>query len=122
MARRARTQPRPGQRDASSRSASGAVVGFANVGAVPTRSTGAGELYAIYVHPAHWGTGAGRALIQRAEESLRSSGFGEAILWVLEGNERAERFYRAAGWEQDGRKVDQFQGAAVSELRYRKRL
>ena len=41
---------------------------------------------------------------------------------MLEGNERAERFYRAAGWELDGRKVDEFQGAAVSELRYRKRL
>ena len=86
------------------------------------RGASAGELYAIYVLPTSWGTGAGRALIQRTEESLRSAGFGEAILWVLEGNERAERFYRAAGWEQDGRKVDQFQGAAVSELRYRKRL
>ena len=32
------------------------------------------------------------------------------------------RFYLADGWELDGRKVDQFQGAAVSELRYRKRL
>lgn len=99
----------------------GAVVGFANIG--PCREEqGAGELYAIYVQPDSWGTGAGRALIQRVEESLRSAGFGQAILWVLEGNERAERFYRAAGWELDGRKVDQFQGAAVSELRYRKRL
>ena len=42
---------------------------------------------------------------------------------MLEGNERAEHFYRAAGWEHDGgRKLDQFQGAAVTELRYRKRL
>ena len=53
---------------------------------------------------------------------MRSSGFREAILWVLEGNERGERFYRAAGWEHDGRKVDEFQGATVAELRYRKRL
>jgi hypothetical protein len=44
------------------------------------------------------------------------------MLWVLEGNERAERFYRAAGWEQDGSRVDEFQGVAVSELRYRKGL
>ena len=103
------------------RGARGAVVGFANIG--PCREEhGAGELYAIYVQPDSWGTGAGCALIQRVEESLRSAGFGQAILWVLEGNERAERFYRAAGWELDGRKVDQFQGAAVSELRYRKRL
>ena len=99
----------------------GQVVGFANAG--PSREeASAGELYAIYVLPTSWGTGAGRALIQRTEDWLRSSGFREATLWVLEGNERAERFYRAGGWEQDGRKVDQFQGAPVSELRYRKRL
>jgi GNAT superfamily N-acetyltransferase len=99
----------------------GHVVGFANSG--PCREEErAGELYAIYVQPDSWSTGAGRALIQHTEESLRSSGFGEAILWVLEGNDRAERFYRAAGWELDGRKVDEFQGTAVSELRYRKRL
>jgi GNAT superfamily N-acetyltransferase len=99
----------------------GHVVGFANSG--PCREeVSAGELYAIYVLPTSWGTGAGRALIQRTEEWMRSSGFGEAILWVLDGNDRAERFYRAAGWEQDGRKVDEFQGATVVELRYRKRL
>ena len=99
----------------------GHVVGFANSG--PCREEqGAGELYAIYVQPDAWGAGAGRALIQRVEEALRSDGFGDAILWVLEGNDRAERFYRAAGWERDGRKVDEFQGAEVAELRYRKRL
>ena len=53
---------------------------------------------------------------------MRAAGFTQAILWVMEGNERAERFYRAAGWEQDGRKVDNFQGAEVAELRYRKAL
>ena len=83
---------------------------------------GTGELYAIYVDPSNWGHGAGRALIERAEASLRESGFPKALLWVLEGNERAERFYRAAGWEHDGEKEDDFQGAIVTELRYRKRL
>jgi len=102
---------------------SGEVVGFASVGA--SRDEDAeqeAELYAIYLHPSRWGTGIGRALLQRAEESMRSSGFRRALLWVLEGNERAERFYRAAGWEQDGRKVEEFQGATVTELRYRKDL
>ena len=99
----------------------GEVVGFANIG--PCREEeGVGELYAIYVSAARWGTGAGRALIEQAEESMRSSGFHQALLWVLEGNDRAERFYRAAGWEQDGSKLDEFQGATVTELRYRKRL
>ena len=99
----------------------GDVVGFVSVGACRNED-GPGELYAIYLDPAHWGTGIGRALIERAEESLRASGFTDARLWVLEGNERAERFYRAAGWVQDGRKVDEFQGAEVVELRYSKQL
>lgn len=97
------------------------IVGFASVGASHSEE-GPGELYAIYVDPSRWGHGAGRALIERAEASLRESGFREALLWVLQGNERAERFYRAAGWEQDGEKEDVFQGATVTELRYRKEL
>jgi ribosomal protein S18 acetylase RimI-like enzyme len=97
------------------------VVGFATVGASHSED-GAGELYAIYVDPAYWGHGAGRALIERSEASLRESGFPNALLWVIEGNERAERFYRDAGWERDGEEKDVFQGATVTELRYRKRL
>lgn len=100
----------------------GTIVGFAGVGA-SREEEGVGELYTIYVDPDHWGTGAGRRLIARAEDSLRASGFAEAMLWVLEGNARAERFYRAAGWEHDGgHKVDDLQGAEVTELRYRKPL
>ena len=101
----------------------GELVGFASVGA--SRDEDAeqeGELYAIYLHPSRWDRGIGRALLLRAEESMRSSGFRQAVLWVLDGNERGERFYRAAGWQQDGRKADEFQGEAVTELRYRKRL
>lgn len=101
----------------------GEVVGFASVGASRDEDADQeGELYAIYLHPSRWDRGIGRALLLRAEESMRSSGFRQAVLWVLEGNERGERFYRAAGWEQDDRKADEFQGAAVTELRYRKRL
>ncbi len=105
--------------------AGGAVVGFVGVG--PCRDgeevvAGVGELFTIYVIPERWSTGAGRALIERAEASMRESGFTEARLWVLEGNERAERFYRAAGWRADGRKTADFQGAEVAEVRYRKVL
>jgi GNAT superfamily N-acetyltransferase len=100
----------------------GVVVGFAGVGRSREEAE-VGELYTIYVEPGSWGTGAGRALIERAEESLRASGFAEALLWVLEGNERAERFYRAAGWTHDGgRKIDELQGAELTEIRYRKPL
>jgi GNAT superfamily N-acetyltransferase len=100
----------------------GEIVGFASVGGARDELAGVGELYTIYVHPSCWSTGAGRALISHAEASMRAFGFREAILWVLDGNERAERFYRAAGWTRDGRKVDDFQGVQIAEARYRKAL
>ena len=111
-------EPRPGSATFVAE-LDGEVVGFASVGAGRDEE-GVGELYAIYLHPSCWDRGIGRALLERAEESMRSAGFTRAILWVLEGNERGERFYRAGGWVCDGRKLDTFQGAEVAELRYRK--
>lgn len=62
-----------------------------------------GELGAIYVDPACWSSGVGRALLDRAIAHLAELGNEEALLWVLTGNERARRFYERAGWSADGR-------------------
>jgi ribosomal protein S18 acetylase RimI-like enzyme len=101
--------------------AGGAVVGFASVG--PSRDEdGVGELYAIYVDPDAWSTGAGRALIERAEAQLRYE-YDEATLWVLEDNPRARAFYERAGWTADGgRKAEERFGVRAAEVRYRKEL
>jgi GNAT superfamily N-acetyltransferase len=115
-------QPRPGSATFVAE-LDGEIVGFASIGrSRDDEAENEGELYAIYVHPSCWDRGIGRALIERAEESMRAFGFERAVLWVLEGNERGERFYRAAGWECDGRKLETFQSAEVAELRYRKAL
>jgi GNAT superfamily N-acetyltransferase len=97
----------------------GEVVGFASVG--PSRDEdGLGELYAIYVAPESWSTGAGRALIEAAEEQLASE-YPSALLWVLEENPRARRFYERAGWAADGaRKAEERFGVRAPEVRYRK--
>jgi GNAT superfamily N-acetyltransferase len=99
----------------------GDVVGFASVG--PSRDEhGVGELYAIYVEPERWSTGAGRALLERSEEQLRCE-YDIATLWVLDDNPRARRFYEAAGWSADGtRKAEERFGVRAPELRYRKEL
>ena len=84
----------------------GQVVGFASFG--PSRVPGTadeydtrfGEVYAIYVRPEHWGTGAGRALMDAARAGL--AGYPEFRLWVLEDNHRARRFYERAGLAPDG--------------------
>ncbi len=99
----------------------GAIVGFASVG--PSRDERRlGELYAIYVDPGAWSTGAGRALIERCEQRLRDD-YAEATLWVLEDNPRARAFYEHAGWRPDGaRKAEERWGVRAPEVRYRKEL
>lgn len=54
------------------------------------------QLYALYVAAAHYGTGAGQALL---DEAL---GPGPAMLWVAAQNPRAIAFYRRNGFEFDG--------------------
>ncbi len=82
-----------------------------------------GELYALYVDPTAWGRGVGRQLIAHGRSRLAELGFTAAILWVLEGNERGERFYRADGWVADGaRREDEVWGVMVGEVRFARRL
>jgi GNAT superfamily N-acetyltransferase len=102
----------------------GTICGFATT--APARDSdaqGHGELCALYVDPPYWGLGVGRALMGAARERLAHQGFAEAVLWVLLGNERAERFYRVDGWLPDGsRRLDEVWGATVNEIRYRRPL
>ncbi|HEX4959657.1 MAG TPA: GNAT family N-acetyltransferase [Thermoanaerobaculia bacterium] len=90
----------------------------------PDSSPITGELYAIYVAPEHWGSGAGRALWKRGESYLRASGFLDVVLWVLKENRRALRFYEVAGFAPDpGReKVIELGGASLLEIRLRRSL
>jgi ribosomal protein S18 acetylase RimI-like enzyme len=102
----------------------GEVVGFASAGPCgDADGAGRGELYAIYVEPAHWDAGLGRDLAVAVDEALRSLGFAEASLWVLEDNPRARRFYEAGGWHVDGtRRTGTHLGVETAEVRYRKTL
>jgi len=62
-----------------------------------------GHVFSLYVDPSASGAGVGRALLARAVEELAAEGFASATLWVFSANERALRFYRAAGWRETGR-------------------
>ena len=80
------------------------------------------ELYALYVHPAWWSTGTGRALMDRVLAKVRAAGYACITLWVLEANARARRFYQRAGFAPDGARhvLDELGG--VTEIRYRRAL
>jgi ribosomal protein S18 acetylase RimI-like enzyme len=96
----------------------GRIVGFVSAG--PSEDRDAAEIQAIYVEPDRSGRGIGRALLRRAVDELRAGGHAEVVLWVLDGNDRAQRFYEAAGWRADGgAKVEAMEGVDLSQVRYR---
>jgi GNAT superfamily N-acetyltransferase len=92
--------------------------GLASIGPARDEPAGVGELYALYVAERAAGRGDARALHGCALDALRACS-GRAILWVLEQNPRARRFYERHGWRADGgRKTETFGGLELAELRY----
>jgi GNAT superfamily N-acetyltransferase len=125
-----RDTPRPGK------PALPGIVGYASFGPEtdvltgrwPPRLTEAGrdgqvaELYALYVRPAWWSTGTGRALMDRVLARNSAVRYSSVVLWVLQDNSRARWFYERAGFAPDGaaHRLDQLGG--VTEVRYRRIL
>jgi ribosomal protein S18 acetylase RimI-like enzyme len=100
----------------------GRVVGFADTR--PSRDAdvepATAELATLYLDPQVVGTGVGRALLRKAMADLHQRGYRVAVLWVLETNVRARRFYEIAGWRSDGTiKSEQRSGVELREMRYR---
>jgi len=79
------------------------IVGF--VGYDRSRDQGSkptvGEIWAIYVLPSYWGTGAGLALWDATREGLADEGCTQVTVWLPLGNERALRFHELAGFKRE---------------------
>lgn len=76
------------------------VLGFVCYGEESGEAPGTGEIFALYVLAERYGTGLGRRLMDAGMEQLR--GCDQIRLWVLQGNERAIRFYEKCGFRPDG--------------------
>lgn len=102
----------------------GSIYGFATTMPVSDSDMpGHGELCALYVDPKQWGKGLGVALVAAARAQMFERGFRNAILWVLTGNVRAERFYQNDGWASDGHHRNAtVWGITVDEVRYLREL
>ena len=103
------------------------IVGFASYGPERERArghTGRGEVWAFYLHPDTWGTGVAGALMEHVETRLLAEGFDSAVLWVLDDNPRARRFYERHGWAASGigANFDDYCDLQVPEVEYRKVL
>nr|WBO81322.1 GNAT family N-acetyltransferase [Streptomyces sp. SBE_14.2] len=81
------------------------------------------ELYAIYVDPAHWGRGAGQALLAESLHRCTAASHPRMLLWVLQHNTPARRFYERSGFRPDGTEEPfEVDGVPVPEVRYARRL
>lgn len=102
------------------------VRGFAHTGPVrddDLSSEGRAEVYTVYVDPAAWRQGIGRALMASIDEFWAPTDVRELVLWVFEENAESRAFYERLGWAPDGaRQADDFGGVEPVEVRYRRRL
>jgi GNAT superfamily N-acetyltransferase len=100
------------------------VVGFCSLGRArdpDLADPSVGEIHALYVHPEAWREGAGRCLLEAAREVGQDVGYATLVLWVLESNLRARRFYEHLGLQPDGahKSVPIAEGVELLEVRYR---
>ena len=78
------------------------------------------ELALINVDPRWWRRKVGSALLAEAMRSAQLRGFRELVLWVLEQDPRARKFYEAHGFSPDGaERVNQTWGVSLKQVRYR---
>ncbi|MBP5580930.1 MAG: GNAT family N-acetyltransferase [Ruminococcus sp.] len=80
-----------------------------------------GEIVSIYFLPGYIGKGCGHELFCAAERELHDMGFEHILLWVLEGNTRARKFYEKHGYTLTGEVLDDnIGGRDIREVMYRK--
>lgn len=80
-----------------------AVVGDKLVGTVLGGHDGRrGYLHHLAVHPDYRRKGLGTLLAERCLEALRAEGIAKCHHFVIEGNQTAEAFWNAAGWNYRG--------------------
>lgn len=102
----------------------GEIVGWGCM-SMPSRDESLGphvaEIVACYVRPASWRLGFGQQLMRVALDAARDRGFTDVVLWVLEDNDRAQRFYAQLGFELDGatQSMDRVPGVKLVVARMR---
>ena len=75
----------------------GNIVGFCDAGRRRRDVPYAGEIYAIYLEHHAKRYGLGRELFERSTDWLSARGLRSLVVWVLDGNHHARRFYEAMG-------------------------
>lgn len=76
------------------------------------------ELYAIYLLAEYQGLGIGKRLLSETVQEMKKQGVRSFILFVLEGNEKAEKFYRSFSPDFECEKTILFDDISYNEKGY----
>jgi ribosomal protein S18 acetylase RimI-like enzyme len=94
------------------------LVGMASMGASRDRALGDdGEVYTLYVDPAYFGRGAGRALLKGAFAILRARGCSSCVIWAHAKN-NARFFYETMGGRTTAERTARMMGDLVPEVAF----
>lgn len=102
------------------------VIGFCSFGSLrtpppgmsPIRPLYSSEIYALYVLPEHWRNGIGSKLLRSAVIDLQKNKQNSLCLWVLEKNDRANKFYKSLGGQRVGKTFVEIGHQKVKEVCY----
>lgn len=94
------------------------IVGFCDAGASRRHVPYAGEVYAIYLAHRAKRHGIGQEMLERVQHWLVAQNMRSMIIWVLENNHHARRFYEAMGGQPGARLESRVGGYPVVELSY----
>jgi len=98
----------------------GRLIGHAG-GTVLPEERAATVVFAVYITPAHRGSGVLRELVEAVAEWSVAMGRGELMLEVVVGNDRAVRAYERLGFEDTGVRVPHPVIPGLRELQMRRR-
>jgi GNAT superfamily N-acetyltransferase len=94
------------------------IVGMTSFGPARDRSLGLdGEVYTLYVDPAFYGEGVGRALLSEAFAELRRRGLNSCIIWAHAKNP-ARFFYERLGGRLVAERTVRLMGEPVPEAAF----
>lgn len=97
----------------------GDVVGYATIGRNRARELPQeGEIYELYLRPEYQGIGLGTRLFNAARERLAAHGLSGLVVWALEENDGALRFYEGAGGRDVAEGVEVFDTKALRKIAF----
>lgn len=91
------------------------IVGMASCGPARDATLGFdGEVYTLYVDPACYGAGIGRALLRNAFARMEDRGYGSCVIWAHAKN-NARFFYEKMGGRLTAERSGRMMGDPISE-------